>query len=191
MPSSTPCTPSGAILFRSCRGGYAHSVVLSHAAMDTDAQTLAAGILLTADVSYLKALMEVRKEIVAAGYSPSAEVPTPWTWTRRSKSCWCTNCAADAARGEHRAKLAQPRLNRVRVRRDIGGRFDGAAAEQLSRASQQRPNFVELLLQRRISHAVTLPRARHRHNSLDVRGTRSARMRSPRIGVTAGGARDM
>jgi hypothetical protein len=68
--------PSGAILFRSCRGGYAHSVVLSHAAMDTDAQTLAAGILLTADVSYLKALMEVREEIVAAGYTPSAEVPT-------------------------------------------------------------------------------------------------------------------
>ena len=57
--------PSGAILFRSCRGGYAHGVVLNHAAMDTDAQTLAEGILLTADVSYLKALMEVRAEIVA------------------------------------------------------------------------------------------------------------------------------
>lgn len=69
--------PSSAIMFRSSRGGYAHSVVLSHAAMDTDAQTLAEGILLTADVSYLKALMEVRGEIVAAGYTPSAEVPSP------------------------------------------------------------------------------------------------------------------
>ncbi len=69
--------PSGAILFRSCRGGYAHGVVLSQAAMDTDAQTLAEGILLTADVSYLKALMEVRAEIVAAGYTPSAEVADP------------------------------------------------------------------------------------------------------------------
>lgn len=67
--------PSGAILFRSCRGGYAHSVVLSQAAMDTDARTLAQGILLTADVSYLKALIEVRGEILAAGYTPSAEVP--------------------------------------------------------------------------------------------------------------------
>jgi hypothetical protein len=36
----------------------------------------ALGILLTADVSYLKAVMEVRGEIVAAGYTPSAEVPT-------------------------------------------------------------------------------------------------------------------
>ncbi len=69
--------PSGAILFRSCRGGYAHGVVLSQVAMDTDARSLAEGILLTADVSYLKALMEVRAEIVAAGYTPSAEVPDP------------------------------------------------------------------------------------------------------------------
>lgn len=53
-----------------------HSVALNEAAMDTDAETLAHGILLTADVSCLKALMEVRSEIVAAGYTPSAEVPT-------------------------------------------------------------------------------------------------------------------
>lgn len=44
--------------------------------MDTDAATLAQGILLTADVSYLKAMMEIRTEIVAAGYTPSVEVPT-------------------------------------------------------------------------------------------------------------------
>jgi len=76
-PAFDTVHPSGEILFRSCRGGYAHSVALSEAAMDTDAETLAEAILLTADVSYLKALMEVREEIVAAGYTPSAEVPTP------------------------------------------------------------------------------------------------------------------
>jgi Protein of unknown function (DUF2694) len=45
--------------------------------METDAEALAQGILLTADVSCLKALLEVRDEIVAAGHTPSAEVPTP------------------------------------------------------------------------------------------------------------------
>jgi hypothetical protein len=68
--------PSGHILVRSCRGGYMHSVALSDAAMSTDADSLAQAILLTADVSFLKAVMEVRSEIVAAGYTPSAEVPT-------------------------------------------------------------------------------------------------------------------
>ena len=53
-----------------------HSVALSEAAMETDAETLAEGILLTAEVSCLKALLEVRDEIVAAGHTPSAEVPT-------------------------------------------------------------------------------------------------------------------
>jgi hypothetical protein len=69
--------PSGHILFRSGRGGCLHSVALSEAAMDTDAQTLAHGILLAADVSYLKAALQIRGEIVAAGYTPSAAVPTP------------------------------------------------------------------------------------------------------------------
>jgi len=55
-----------------------HSVALSEEAMDTDAETLAQGILLTADVSCLKALLQVRDEIVAAGHTPSAEVPTPY-----------------------------------------------------------------------------------------------------------------
>ncbi|MGH3967101.1 MAG: DUF2694 family protein [Mycobacterium sp.] len=75
-PAFDTVHPSGHILFRSCRGGYMFSVALSEPAMDTDAETLAQGIVLTADVSYLKALMEVRGEIVAAGYTPSAEVPT-------------------------------------------------------------------------------------------------------------------
>jgi hypothetical protein len=51
-------------------------VTLAEAAMKTDAESLTEGIQLTADVSYLKAVMEVRGEIVAAGYTPSAEVPT-------------------------------------------------------------------------------------------------------------------
>lgn len=75
-PAFDTVHPSGHILVRSCRGGYLHSVALSEAAMETDAQTLAEGILLTAEVSCLKALLEVRAEIVAAGHSPSAEVPT-------------------------------------------------------------------------------------------------------------------
>jgi len=68
--------PSGHILFRSCRGGYLHSVTLAEAAMDADAETLAHAVLLTADVSYLRALMQVRAEMIAAGYIPSAEVPS-------------------------------------------------------------------------------------------------------------------
>jgi hypothetical protein len=68
--------PSGHILFRSCRGGYLHSVTLAEAAMDTDAETLAEAVLLTADVSYLRALMQVRAEMIAAGHTPSADVPT-------------------------------------------------------------------------------------------------------------------
>jgi Protein of unknown function (DUF2694) len=68
--------PSGHVLIRSCRGGYLHSVALTEAAMDTDAAALAEAIRLTADVSHLMALMEVRAEILSAGHTPSAEVPT-------------------------------------------------------------------------------------------------------------------
>ncbi|MET0702843.1 MAG: DUF2694 family protein [Mycobacterium sp.] len=75
-PAFDAVHPSGHVLFRSCRGGYLHSVALSEAAMTTEAETLAEAIRLTADVSYLKALMEVRGEILAAGHTPSAEVPT-------------------------------------------------------------------------------------------------------------------
>ena len=74
-PAYDAVHPSGHILFRSCRGGYLHSVTLAEPAMDTDAETLAQAILLTADVSYLKALMQVRAEIIAAGHTPSADVP--------------------------------------------------------------------------------------------------------------------
>lgn len=75
-PAFDTVHPSGHILVRSCRGGYLHSVALSAEAMETDAETLAQGILLTADVSCLKALLEIRDEILAAGHTPSAEVPT-------------------------------------------------------------------------------------------------------------------
>jgi hypothetical protein len=68
--------PSGHVLFRSCRGGYLHSVALTEAAMATDASSLAEAIRLTADVSHLRALMEVRAEILTAGHTPSNEVPT-------------------------------------------------------------------------------------------------------------------
>lgn len=53
-PAFDTVHPSGHILVRSCRGGYMHSVSLSEAAMETDAETLAEAILLTADVSCLK-----------------------------------------------------------------------------------------------------------------------------------------
>lgn len=69
--------PGGQVLFRSCRGGYLHSVVVGEAAMDADAEVLAQAILLTAEVSHLKAVLEVRREILAAGFSPSAEIPGP------------------------------------------------------------------------------------------------------------------
>lgn len=75
-PALDTVHPSGHILVRSCRGGYMHSVTLSEGAMETDAETLAEGILRTADVSCLKALLEVRDEIIAAGHTPSASVPT-------------------------------------------------------------------------------------------------------------------
>lgn len=75
-PAFDAVHPSGHILFRSCRGGYLHSVSLAEAATDTDAQTLARAVLLTADVSNLKALMQVRSEMIAAGHTPSADVPT-------------------------------------------------------------------------------------------------------------------
>jgi len=68
--------PSGHLMFRSCPGGYLHSVVLSEAAMDGDADTLADAVLRAAEVSHLKAAMQIRREIVDAGFSPSAELPT-------------------------------------------------------------------------------------------------------------------
>ncbi|KLO27229.1 hypothetical protein ABW16_16605 [Mycolicibacter heraklionensis] len=75
-PAFDTLHPSGDVLFRSCRGGYLHSVVLTEAVMDTDAHRLAEAIVLTADVSFLKAALEIRGEIVTTGHAPSAAVPT-------------------------------------------------------------------------------------------------------------------
>lgn len=75
-PAFDTAHPSGDVLFRSCRGGYLHSVVLGEAAMAADARQLAQAIVLVADVSFLKAALDIRGEIVAAGHAPSAAVPT-------------------------------------------------------------------------------------------------------------------
>jgi len=67
--------PSGHLMFRSSRGGCLHSVVLTEAALDTDAENLARAVLLAAGVSHLQAVMRIRQEIIAAGFSPSAQIP--------------------------------------------------------------------------------------------------------------------
>ena len=69
--------PSGHLMFRSSRGGYLHSVVFSEAVRDTDAATLADAVLRAAEVSHLRAVMQIRREITDAGFSPSAEMATP------------------------------------------------------------------------------------------------------------------
>ena len=74
-PAFDATHPSGHVLFRSCRGGYLHSVALTEAALDADAESLAEAIRLTAEVSHLRALLEVRAEILSAGHTPSGEVP--------------------------------------------------------------------------------------------------------------------
>jgi len=74
-PAFDAVHPSGRLMFRSSRGGCLHSVVLSEAAMDTDSETLAAAVLLAADVSHLQAVMEIRREIIAAGFTPSPQIP--------------------------------------------------------------------------------------------------------------------
>lgn len=75
-PAFDTIHPSGDVLFRSCRGGYLHSVVLTDAVMHTDVHRLAEAIVLAADVSYLKAALEIRREIITTGQAPSAAVPT-------------------------------------------------------------------------------------------------------------------
>lgn len=69
--------PSGQLMFRSARGGYLHSVVLSETAADSDVAALAEAVLRAAEVSHLKAVMQIRTEITDAGFSPSAEMASP------------------------------------------------------------------------------------------------------------------
>ena len=76
-PAYDAVHPSGHLIFRSSRGGCLHSVLLSDSAMDADADSLARAVLLTADVSHLAAVMQVRQEIIDAGFSPSGGIPGP------------------------------------------------------------------------------------------------------------------
>lgn len=69
--------PSGQILFRSCRGGYLHSVVLGESALSFAADDLVDAVLLTAQVSHLRAVMDVRQQIIDSGFTPSAELAGP------------------------------------------------------------------------------------------------------------------
>lgn len=69
--------PSGALLFRSTRGGCLHSIALSEDAMAADANSLAEAIRRTARVSFLKATVTLRAEIVAAHPTEGAQaMPT-------------------------------------------------------------------------------------------------------------------
>ena len=157
-PAFDTVHPSGHILVRSCRGGYMHSVALSAEAMDTDVANLAQAIVLTADVSCLKALLEVRDEIIAAGHTPSAEVPDRPRSRLGHREVAGASTAPPQKGGFDRAdSLKQPGLGGIGVGCDIDGRLDRIGAEQLSRAAQQRTHLVELLLQRRISHVPRYP----------------------------------
>ena len=62
--------------------------------------------------------------------------------------------------------LADPGLNSVSIRSDIGGRLDRIGAKQLSGPAKQCAYLIQLLLQPRISHTLTLPRLGYSHNSL-------------------------
>lgn len=77
--------PSGHVMFRSCRGGYLHSVVLSEAVHDCEGESLAEAVLLAAEVSHLRAVMQIRRQITAAGFTPSEELATP-TDLRRAEA---------------------------------------------------------------------------------------------------------
>jgi hypothetical protein len=76
-PAYDTVHPTGQLMFRSSRGGCLHSVLLSESAMDTDSDSLAQAVLLTAEVSHLAAVMQVRQEIIDAGFTPSAGIPGP------------------------------------------------------------------------------------------------------------------
>lgn len=84
---------------------------------------------------------------------------------RRSRSCLRISCAVVPISGVAE-RLQQPGPGRVGIGHDIARRCDGVGAEQLSCAHEQGAHFVELLLQRRISHGLTLPRPSQLHNSL-------------------------
>jgi len=76
------------------------------------------------------------------------------------------SCTAETARScDKCAPLADPGLDGVAIRSDIGGRLDRICSEQLSRPAKQCTQFVKLLLQPGISHLLKLPRPSYSHNS--------------------------
>lgn len=76
-PAFDTVHPSGQVMFRSAPGGYLHSVVLHEAAMRADPRTLARAVLLAAEVSHLRAVMQVRRDIIESGFTPSAAMAGP------------------------------------------------------------------------------------------------------------------
>lgn len=87
---------------------------------------------------------------------------------RRSRNYWRINCVRAAA-----DPLKHPGLRGIGIWRNIRGRFNRIGAEQFSRAAKQGTHLVELLLQRRISHGLTLPMPSRRHNSLSAEDVRT------------------
>ncbi len=88
--------PSGHLMFRSCHGGYLHSVVLSEAVLECDTEALAEAVLLAAEVSHLRAVMQIRRQITDAGFTPSGELATPSELRR-----------AEAVLKDHRLRAAE------------------------------------------------------------------------------------
>lgn len=64
--------PTGTILFRSGRGGMMQGCELQEDVHEhfPDAETFSEGLLLTARVSHLRSIMEVRAELLADGIQP-------------------------------------------------------------------------------------------------------------------------
>lgn len=73
----TAVHPSGTILWQSGRGGLMKSMQLTDAALTqfADAEELAEAIQLTADVSFLRAAMQTRAELLS-GHTPPSRMPT-------------------------------------------------------------------------------------------------------------------
>lgn len=70
--------PTGSILFRSERGGIMQGCELQEDVHDhfPDAETFSEAVMLTARVSHLRSVMEVRDELLADGMPPSGAVAT-------------------------------------------------------------------------------------------------------------------
>ncbi|SKO35197.1 Protein of uncharacterised function (DUF2694) [Mycobacteroides abscessus subsp. abscessus] len=70
--------PSGTILWQSGRGGLMEAMQVTEGAFTqfADAEELAEAIQLTADVSFLKAAMQVRAELLSGHTPPSSKMAT-------------------------------------------------------------------------------------------------------------------